>query len=156
MNAFNQAGHLTDEALEALVRGDPLAELERLEVGEHLAFCDICLSRYTEHLTDDALLTPALSCQKPLWQRIHARALRIFTSRYATAAAGVALMVAVLWGSAGLAHGALPALPPELPALSQQMQAWPQQWSESLGDIFSHMTAFFGQTGATAPQGGSR
>ena len=36
MTCFRPDGHLTDAALAALVRGDPLPELERLELAEHL------------------------------------------------------------------------------------------------------------------------
>ena len=40
MTCFRPDGHLTDEALAALIRGDALAELDRLEIAEHLAYCD--------------------------------------------------------------------------------------------------------------------
>lgn len=155
MELFDQKGHLTEDALSALTRGEVLSELHRLEVSEHLAYCDDCLLRYTAHLTDDVLLTPAQSCQKTLWQKIRLRTLRIVTSRYATAAAGVALMVAVLWGSAGLSHVTLPRPPAELAAVSQQLQDWPSQWSDSLDGVFSQVTAFFGQRGDTTPEGGA-
>ena len=48
MTCFRPDGHLTDAALTALVRGDCLEELDRLELAEHLAYCDQCLQRYTE------------------------------------------------------------------------------------------------------------
>ena len=38
MTCFRPDGHLTDEALAALIRGDALAELDRLEIAEHLAY----------------------------------------------------------------------------------------------------------------------
>ena len=43
MTCFRPDGHLTDAALTALVRGDCLEELDRLELAEHLAYCDQCL-----------------------------------------------------------------------------------------------------------------
>ena len=58
MEIFDRHGHLTDQALEALTGGAPLDELHRLEIAEHLAFCDRCLQRYTERLTDETLLAP--------------------------------------------------------------------------------------------------
>lgn len=58
MERFRDDGHLTDEALSALIQQVPMGELERLEIAEHLAFCDICLQRYTTLLTDAPLLTP--------------------------------------------------------------------------------------------------
>ena len=54
MTCFRPDGHLTDAALTALVRGDCLEELDRLELAEHLAYCDQCLQRYTE-LAQDSL-----------------------------------------------------------------------------------------------------
>lgn len=45
MERFRADGHLTDEALLALIRQEEQSELERLEIAEHLAFCDACLQR---------------------------------------------------------------------------------------------------------------
>ena len=84
---FYDDGHLTDEALTALILGTDADELGRLEMAEHLAFCDQCLQRYTDLLAAGTLLTPAKSCQESLWRRIRARTLHLLTSRYATAAA---------------------------------------------------------------------
>ena len=65
MTCFRPDGHLTDAALTALVRGDCLEELDRLELAEHLAYCDQCLQRYTELLSEGPMLTPARSCSGP-------------------------------------------------------------------------------------------
>ena len=87
MEFFDQHGHLTDEALRALTENAPMDELSRLEVAEHLAFCDQCLQRYTLYLAGQPTLVPAHSCQESLWRRIRQRSIRLITSRYATAAA---------------------------------------------------------------------
>ncbi|BAK99983.1 hypothetical protein OBV_27850 [Oscillibacter valericigenes Sjm18-20] len=96
MELFNPHGHLTDDALKSFSVGGPLTELERLEIAEHLDFCDECLMRSIEFLPEDALLTPACSCRDTLWKRIRQRAVRVLTSRYATAAAAIAI-AAGLW-----------------------------------------------------------
>ena len=70
MTCFRPDGHLTDAALTALVRGDCLEELDRLELAEHLAYCDQCLQRYTELLSEGPMLTPARSCRESLRRRI--------------------------------------------------------------------------------------
>lgn len=88
MTCFRPDGHLTDAALTALVRGDCLEELDRLELAEHLAYCDQCLQRYTELLSEGPMLTPARSCRESLRRRIRQRAVQLGVSRYATAAAG--------------------------------------------------------------------
>lgn len=149
MELFHHNGHLTDEALSALVRGDPLPELARLEAAEHLSYCDDCLQRYTDALSGETLLVPAVSCEAGLWRRIRQRTLRLVTSRYATAVAGVALMVAVLWGVGAAGPAKPPELPVELPAISERLQSWPQRWSASLEGIFSELNGFFDQLGGT-------
>ena len=99
MTCFRPDGHLTDAALTALVRGDCLEELDRLELAEHLAYCDQCLQRYTELLSEGPMLTPARSCRESLRRRIRQRAVQLGVSRYATAAAAVTLALTLLWGS---------------------------------------------------------
>jgi len=56
---FREDGHLSGEALEAMAGNeDRFDDLERLEIAEHLAFCDCCLQRYTLAL-EDGTLDPA-------------------------------------------------------------------------------------------------
>ena len=78
---FREDGHLSGRALAALAQSeDCFDELERLEIAEHLAFCDECLQRYTLALVGGDLLVPERSCQKTLWARIRSRALRLAVS----------------------------------------------------------------------------
>ena len=63
---FDADGHLVDAALMALIHSSDDAEdavvfdeLQRLEIAEHLSFCDHCVLRYTELLTDNRLLAPS-------------------------------------------------------------------------------------------------
>ena len=155
MELFDPAGHLTDGALLALAHEEVPDELARLEMAEHLAYCDQCLHRYTDLLTKTPLLTPAHSCRESLWRRVRARTLRLLTSRYATAAAAVALALTVLWGSAAIS---LPQRRPALPEVPQQLQHWPEQWSDSLNDALSRFNAMFDDLGGAASrpvQGGN-
>ena len=146
MELFDQHGHLTEEALAALAGGEELPELSRLEAAEHLAYCDPCLQRYTELLSGTELLVPAYSCRESLWHRLRQRPLRVLTSRYATAAAGVALMITLLWGTSAPAFRHLPE---ELPALSQHVQAWPQRWSDALDGALDGLDSIFDHIGGT-------
>ena len=159
MDIFRHDGHLTDEALATLVTGKPLDETARLEMAEHLAFCDLCLQRYTDALTGTELLTPEHSCRESLWRRIRTRAARLFLNRYATAAAAVALALTMLWGSAGvtLPEGLpLPErspLPEDRPSVSDGLR----KWNESLDSAMSGLNDFFDGLGRqTLPaQGGN-
>lgn len=140
MEVFRLDGHLTDEALTALAQGGDLDELERLEIAEHLSFCDLCLQRYTDALTDVPLLTPQRACREALWRRIRLQALQLITSRYATAAAAVALALTVVWGSGTPA----PTQPPEeRPALSQRVHLHLSWWNTSLDQAVSGISDFF-------------
>lgn len=136
MELFSNNGHLKDKALLALIQGRELSELERLEISEHLAYCDRCLQRYTELLTDEALLSPARSCQATLWRRIRQRTLRILTSRYATAAAAVVLALTILWGN--IPHSIVEQLP-----LPEETGSITEQWNDSLDSLFSRFHAVF-------------
>ena len=154
MELFDSAGHLTDGALLALAHEEVPDELARLEMAEHLAYCDQCLQRYTDLLANAPLLTPAHSCRESLWRRVRARTLRLLASRYATAVAAVALALTVLWGSAAVP---LPKRP-SLPEVPQRLQSWPQRWSDSLDGALSRFNDMFDDLGGTvlrSAQGGN-
>ena len=157
MELFDPSGHLTDRALLALVRNEELDELARLELAEHLAYCDRCLQRYTALLADAPLLVPAHSCRESLWRRIRARTLGILTSRYATAAAAVALALTVVWGSGRLDFVRLPIPPEDRPSVSEGLQRWSARWSDSLDSAMSGFNDFFDGLGQRTPppQGGN-
>lgn len=158
MEIFRTDGHLTDEALAALVRGGDMEELSRLEAAEHLAFCDLCLQRYTESLEGTELLTPLHSCRESLWKRVRLRTFRLAASRYATAAAAVVLALTVVWGSGSLDFLPRLRLPEERPAISQRLSSWPERWSSSLDRAVSGFNDIFSGPGTQrpgAPQGGN-
>ena len=140
MKLFDDHGHLTDEALAALST-DALDELARLEVSEHLSFCDRCLDRYLATLTDGALEAPENSCRERLLQRIRRQALQLLENRVATAAAAIAIVVS-LW--TGGVFGALLSLPGQLTELpstvSQSIQA---QQRETKPSVFEDIENWF-------------
>jgi len=94
---FNEDGHLTDIALYDLLDELP-DELERLEIAEHLSFCDHCTERYTALLCDDALLSSPEPLKTNVLQRIRQRARVIFLNRY-VAAGAAACFTMILWTS---------------------------------------------------------
>ena len=151
MEIFRHDGHLTDGALAALVAGEPLDETARLEIAEHLAYCDLCLQRYPDALAGAPLLTPERSCRESLWRRIRARTIQIFTSRYAAAVAGVVLALTLVWGS-GYGSIRLPELPEDRPTVSDGLR----KWNESLDNAMSGVNEFFDGLSRMAPpvQGG--
>lgn len=140
---FREDGHISGGALAALAGNeDRFDELERLEIAEHLAFCDDCLQRYAAALEDGALLAPERSCQKSLWGRIRSRALRSAAGRYATAAAAVALALTVLWGGERVEF-VRPALPEDRPSISRQLTELTGEIGDSLRGTVGGVSDFF-------------
>lgn len=97
MELFCETGCLTDAALRAVLDGT-LNETERLEVSEHMSFCDRCLVRYTDMLTEDTLQSPEKPIAPTVLQRIRQRALRVAVNRY-TRVAAVAVLAMALWST---------------------------------------------------------
>ena len=156
MEIFDRHGHLTEQALAALSGHAPLDELARLEMAEHLAFCDRCLQQYTELLAGDALLSPSPSCRKELMGRIRRRAVRLFTSRYATAAAAVALALTLLWG--GSPGRQTTDRPRPLEQAGQTMAEWAFSWPQDFQELFSDLDGLFDflGSGPSTTQGGTQ
>lgn len=127
MEWFKEDGHLTDEGLLSLIDESnenptqPATELQRLEAAEHLSFCDSCLLRYTELLSDDTLLQPPAPVHKSVMRRLRQRGARILFSRYATVAAAVVLAVAMWFaGSLMLPEGEQKTVADTAPPAGQQ------------------------------------
>ncbi len=153
MEIFRADGHLTDEALSALTEGRPLEELARLEMAEHLAFCDLCLQRYTDALAGTELAAPPASCREGLWRRVRARAIRLVTSRYATAAAAVLLALTLVWSDIGRPTD----LSPDPPAVSHRIQSHLAWWNDSLDRAVSGLADLLDAVGgrlSESTQGG--
>ena len=153
MEIFDKHGHLTAQAMQALVRNDPLEELSRLEMAEHLSFCDLCLQRYTDALTGAELAVPPASCREGLWRRVRVRAIRLLTNRYATAAAAVVLALTLVWSDVGRPAAASPD-PPAVSARIQSHLAW---WNDSLDRAVSGLADLLDAVGgrlSESTQGG--
>lgn len=91
----NKEGHLTDFALNQLVSGE-LDEMGRLEVAEHLAFCDHCLERYTAVLDGRPLMETPDLFGPSVMRALRRKVLRITASRYFTAAISACIAL-VFW-----------------------------------------------------------
>lgn len=93
----DNTGCLTDPALDGLIAGS-LEELQRLEVSEHLSFCDRCLDRYTARLTPDVLIEPSELMKPSILSALRKKTAKAFVSRYFHMAVAASLTL-VLWGS---------------------------------------------------------
>lgn len=152
---FDQTGHLSDRAIAALVSGEELPELTRLELAEHLAYCDRCLQRYTDALADTPLLIPKAPCAEPVWRRIRERTVRILTSRYATAAAAVALALTLLWSDLPFPERTtLDSVSGTMNAVSSHMENWTERWSDALHSLLEDTQTIFDDL--TQPETGGK
>lgn len=93
----DETGCLTDFALQSLVNGS-LGELERLEVSEHLSYCDGCVDRYTALLTGEVLVEPPELMKQSILSALRKKAAMVFVNRYFHMAVAASLTL-VLWGS---------------------------------------------------------
>lgn len=92
---FNDDGCLTACAFSALA-DDSLDELSRLEVAEHLSFCDKCIDAYSDFLANDSLISPPKPMANTVMMRIRMKALSFFSSKYFSAAVAACLAF-TLW-----------------------------------------------------------
>ena len=102
---FQEDGHLTDRTLLVFAHGEKdgspveFDELQRLEIAEHLSFCDACILRYTELMTEEApLLAPseltAAAVIRDLEKRERQSSLSKWTSMVAAAGFAIFFWVA--------------------------------------------------------------
>lgn len=103
---FDEAGHVTDPAIHALIADEEMDLLYRLELSEHFSFCDDCLARYTGLLEKQELAiintisespktaSAAPSARRPLKNHITSVVWRSAVS------AAAAVLTLILWQAA--------------------------------------------------------
>ena len=96
----DETGCLTDGALAGLMEGS-LDELQRLEVSEHLSYCDACVERYTALLADGVLLEAPELMKQSVLAALRRKAAKVFVNRYFHMAVAASLTL-VLWGERGV------------------------------------------------------
>lgn len=131
---FDQEGHLTGRAFDGLLHGEP-DELARLEIAEHLAFCDHCTERYAAILCEDGLLPAPETLQPSVMRGIRRRARQLFVNRYV--AAGVAAcLTMLLWLGGAFSMPASTHTPDPF----QHLTSFSQQFSDKTKEIGNRMT----------------
>lgn len=93
----DETGCLTAFGLEGLAKGS-LGELERLEAAEHLAYCDLCVERYTALLTEETLLEAPDTMKQRVLSALRKKAAKVFVNRYFHMAVAASLTL-VLWST---------------------------------------------------------
>lgn len=108
MELFDNRGHITTAGFDALTQGTA-DELARLELTEHLSFCDACCARYAELLTGDVLLCPPAPVAHSVMERIRRRTRTVLFNRYVKV--GLAASLAMGLWLTGLSYGLIPSVP---------------------------------------------
>lgn len=93
---FDSNGHLTDAAFSALASGKQLDELTRLEMAEHLSFCDKCVESCVDATQSGELAEPDGSCLLGVRRGLRRIKRSNLVHRAATAALAAALAL-TLW-----------------------------------------------------------
>jgi hypothetical protein len=91
---FDGKGHLTEETFEKLQKDYEFDTLERLEIAEHLSFCDECILSYTNTVTH--LHTPPEGICNKTMLAIRRRD-TFHTARGYTTMAVAACLAALFW-----------------------------------------------------------
>ena len=126
---FTDDGHLTSLAFQDLAFGEP-DELSRLEIAEHLSFCDECTARYADFLSDGILEDLPEPLSPSVLKKLRQRTRVVFFNRYVRVGIAACLTL-LLW------LGGIFSLQPMKP----QDKGSPVSFSES----FSQKTAEFTQ-----------
>lgn len=97
MTIFHQNGHITAEGFFILVT-EKADEMQRLELSEHLAFCDRCLEQYLNEMERITLLETEESIAKKVIKKVKHKTAFLAHKRFGTAVAAACIAM-VLWTS---------------------------------------------------------
>lgn len=142
---FDESGHLTDFALHELIYGEP-SELRRLELAEHLSFCDACTERYTQLLCAAPLSAPPAPLAPGVLATIRKRARTVFFNRYCAAGFAACLALGLwvtAWSSGMFSPDALRREPASASGYSQFQREFAQRASSLEHDVMDSFNNFF-------------
>lgn len=137
---FDEHGHLTDHAFRQLIL-EEADELDRLEIAEHLDFCDHCVERYTAQLCEQPLLEPQESLREGIMRRIRRRAGMIFFNKYVVAVAAACFAI-IIWIS-GIFTMEVPQDQRFLQGMVEGTTTFAQKTTEFTNNLAKQITDFF-------------
>lgn len=103
MSIFNQYGHITSEGF-SLLTTEKADELQRLELSEHLSFCDKCLEQYLNEMEKIPLLQTEQSIAQRVIKRVKSKT-AFFTQKQFGRAVVAASIAMVLWSTGAFSCG---------------------------------------------------
>lgn len=97
---FDEKGCITPQALLRVVQGEEMSQLERLEISEHLSFCDHCLKEYSRLLTQETLMEPSKPLADHFLKRLKKKVERLVFRRVTAAALAAGFALAFVFSDA--------------------------------------------------------
>ena len=97
MAIFHENGHITAEGFFLLVT-EKADEMQRLELSEHLSFCDRCLEQYLIEMEKITLLETEESIAKRVIKKVKHKTAFLVQKRFGTAVAAACIAM-ILWTS---------------------------------------------------------
>ena len=139
---FREDGHLTDEAIEDTINNIP-DELARLEISEHLSFCDLCLERYTARVSAGELEAPPETMEETIFALLRRRARLLFFNKYVSVAVAASLTL-TLWVTGIFTPSGPKAperrenkLPQYTATLFEKAETFTERINDAFGNLFS-------------------
>ncbi|MFA9381968.1 MAG: hypothetical protein ACERKO_13015 [Acetanaerobacterium sp.] len=153
---FYDNGHITRRALESLAEEAQSDELARLELAEHLSFCDRCLDEYMALLDDSLLLSPPETQVPHIIKRVKRRARVLFFNRYVRVTVAACLAI-TLWASGVFSIDYMEAnsrliasVGSSVASISQHVNEWKDDLSDELHSLLQpDNMSFFNRKGAS-------
>ena len=133
MTIFNQNGHITAEGFFLLVT-EKANEMQRLELSEHLSFCDGCLEQYLKEMEKITLLETEQSIAKRVVKSIKYKTAFLAQKRFGTAVVAACIAM-VLWSTGAFSWTAMQRQSDTIESLEQEIQKLSWQNQSILHDV---------------------
>ncbi len=102
MMIFHKNGHITAEGFFLLVT-EKADEMQRLELSEHLSFCDECLEQYLKEIEKITLLETEESIAKRVIRQVKHKTAFFVQKRFGTAIVAACISM-LLWTSGAFSY----------------------------------------------------
>ncbi len=102
MTIFHKNGHITAEGFFLLVT-EKADEMQRLELSEHLSFCDECLEQYLKEVEKITLLETEERLAKRVIKQVKHKTAFLLQKRFGTAVVAACISM-LLWTSGAFSY----------------------------------------------------
>ncbi len=141
MDLFYEDGHVNEKALQSLIDGE-LDEMGRLEISEHLSFCDECLMKYSDMLSfnSNEPLDYGETAQR-IMPVVKKRLMRERLYKYSTMAVAACLAI-TFWITGVFNIDTSEVKPPDVGSHTRKITEWVSKFTH---DVTNGIGGFFDQ-----------